>query len=320
MSNPILKTNVWQPIQLGDAKMIDNNDKVEEKLHEIEDSLREKFGVNQSVDEFQEGLSAEDISTMVDAGQMSEDEDGETTPIIKFDAAAAEEEAQARIQEMYDQAQAEIDQMQVQMQQAYEDAQNQGFEEGQKAGYEEGLAAGREDGAAQGHEDGYAQGHEEGLHSLDEERKALEAEYQEKMQALDEAYQQQIDEMEPKFIDILTSVYEHVLKIDLKNNREMIVHLISDAMKNIEGKTGFMVHVSKEDYPYVSMQKKELVAGCGVDVNEVEIVEDASLHKNECIIETDGGVFDCSLGTQLDALKDEIQLLAFQHTKPDWNE
>ena len=312
LSNQILKTTTWQPIQLGETMKIDNNSKVDEKLQKMDEAFQTKFSAGSSSGGFQEGLSAEDISAMVDASQMLDDED---SSIIKFDAAKAEEEAQARIQEMYDQAQAEIDQMKAETQEAYEKAQNEGFEEGRKAGYDDGLVTGKDDGLTQGHEEGFAQGHEEGLQSVEDQRQELEAEYLEKMDALESSYQKQLDEIEPRLMDTMTAVYEHVLKIDLKNNREMILHLINDCMKNVEGKTGFMIHVSKEDYPYVNMQKRDMVQGTGVDVDSVEMIEDASLHKNECMIETDGGVFDCSLGTQLDALRDELCMLAFQHTK-----
>ena len=40
--------------------------------------------------------------------------------------------------------------------------------------------------------------------------------------------------------------------------------------------------------------------------------EDATLEKNECMIETGNGVFDCSLGTQLEALNEELRLLSYE--------
>lgn len=71
------------------------------------------------------------------------------------------------------------------------------------------------------------------------------------------------------------------------------------------------MHVSKDDYPYVSMQKNHLtetaIGGQGV----LDIIEDITLRKNECMIETDGGIFDCGVGTQLEELTKRLKLLSF---------
>ena len=44
----------------------------------------------------------------------------------------------------------------------------------------------------------------------------------------------------------------------------------------------------------------------------MEIIEDVSLHKNECLIETEGGIFDCGLGTQLSELTRKLKLLSYE--------
>ena len=47
----------------------------------------------------------------------------------------------------------------------------------------------------------------------------------------------------------------------------------------------------------------------------VEVVEDLTLAKNECLIETDSGIYDCGLGTQLEEVKKKLMLLAFQRER-----
>ena len=42
---------------------------------------------------------------------------------------------------------------------------------------------------------------------------------------------------------------------------------------------------------------------------ELEIVSDATVEGNDCTIETDSGVFNCSLGTQLENLIKDIRSL-----------
>ena len=54
-----------------------------------------------------------------------------------------------------------------------------------------------------------------------------------------------------------------------------------------------------------------LIAGLTA-IENVELLEDVTLGKNECMIETGNGVFDCSLGTQLEALNEELRLLSYE--------
>ena len=60
------------------------------------------------------------------------------------------------------------------------------------------------------------------------------------------------------------------------------------------------------------MQKRELVKGTKMAIGNVELLEDVTLKKNECMRETGNGVFDCSLGTQLAALNEELRLLSYE--------
>lgn len=158
------------------------------------------------------------------------------------------------------------------------------------------------------------QGYSEGYAKAQAEAEAIRLEYKEKDEQLDLFYRQQIEELEPQMVDTISAIYEHILHVDFQSYREILGHLISDTLRKLEGGHDFMVHVSKEDYPYVSMQKKEILAGAVAANCNVEVVEDLTLEKNQCLIETDSGIYDCGLDTQLDALKRKLMLLAFQKT------
>ncbi|MCM1057614.1 MAG: FliH/SctL family protein [Firmicutes bacterium] len=156
------------------------------------------------------------------------------------------------------------------------------------------------------------QGYSEGYAKAQAEAEAIRQEYREKEEQLELYYKQQIEELEPQMVDTIAAIYEHIFHVELQSYREILGHLISDTLRKLEGGHDFMVHVSKEDYPYVSMQKKEILAGAVAANCNVEVVEDMTLAKNECLIETDSGIYDCGLDTQLEALKRKLMLLAWQ--------
>jgi flagellar assembly protein FliH len=43
---------------------------------------------------------------------------------------------------------------------------------------------------------------------------------------------------------------------------------------------------------------------------DIEVLEEASFEKNQCVIETDGAVFDCSLNVEMDNLIKKIKMLS----------
>ena len=155
------------------------------------------------------------------------------------------------------------------------------------------------------------QGYEAGQGKAQAEADAARREFQEKARQLEAEYQQQLDELEPKLVDTITSIYEHIFLVDLSNDRGILEHLISNTMHRLEGGGTFLIHVSREDYSYVAAQKEQILAGTASGIATVEIVEDMTLGKDECLIETDSGIFDCGLGTQLAGLKQKLMLLSW---------
>lgn len=156
------------------------------------------------------------------------------------------------------------------------------------------------------------QGYSEGYDRAQAEADAIRREYRQKEEELDQYYQQQIDELEPQMVDAIAAIYEHIFHVELSSYREILGHLISDTLRKMEGGHDFMVHVSKEDYPYISMQKKQILTGVVSANCSVEVVEDLTLQKNQCLVETDSGIYDCGLDTQLEALRQKLTLLSWQ--------
>jgi len=94
-----------------------------------------------------------------------------------------------------------------------------------------------------------------------------------------------------------------------KSKKDVIVHLIDSALHNLEKSKKIVLRVSKADIAIVSSKRsafiKELKEG-----TELEITEDNSLSANQCIIETDNKIVDCSLDAQLDSLREQIKMIA----------
>lgn len=191
-----------------------------------------------------------------------------------------------------------------------EELRQQAMEEiaGMKAEAEAQLSAERRKVLEEAKNQGYQDGLTRGMQEVEGQKRQL-AETEQKLR---KSYEEQIDQLEPRFIETLTGIYEHIFHVELSGYRDIIVHLIADTLRKTEGGRDYIVHVSKDDYPYVSMQKKQITSGVISSNTTIEIVEDVTLSRNQALIETDSGIFDCSLGTQLAELRQKLELLSYE--------
>lgn len=268
-------------VKQDNTRVIDSNERVASRIELLASVLQDTVSGDEGFEDgFLEGLNANKVEMLL----SDEPEVGEASSnVIKSAPSEPEIDTQALI-----------------------DAANSEAEEIRRAAQAEAEML-KEEIFREAKEEGYQAGYAEGIRKAE----AAQKEAEQLKISLKEKYSRQINELEPMFVDTITDVYEHLFKTSLSKSKDIIFFLIQDAVRNIEENKNFIIHVSREDYGFVSMQKKELLAGlAGSDT--AELVEDMTLKSNECLIETGSGIFDCSLETQLQGLKRELKLLSYK--------
>lgn len=283
MSN-ILK-GYW--VSVGDdARMVDSNNLVELKVKE-EEERRARLVAEQepldTEDDFTEGLPFENIDALVD-------EDAQTA-VIKSNANNELEEAMNQLQAARD----ELESIKAEAAQILEEAEN----EAQNI-------------KSQAFEDGKAQGYNEGYESGMAEVDSIKADLAQEKTALEEEYASMVEELEPNFVDTLTDIYEHIFKVDLDAYRNIVFHLVTEAINGSDANKNIIVHVSKDDYSDILERKEDILSETGILEDNIEFIQDASLAQGGGIIETVNGVYDCSLATELRELKRKLMILAYR--------
>ncbi len=281
MSRNLVIKQMYTFVDPEDKRVIDTNILMQKRMDELAEKMK------QSADEgFVAGLNAEEVQ-----GLLTDENDDAASGgnIIKAneDAAQILEQAKAEAANMVAEAQTQVMQMLKDARTEAEVEKNRIISEAKQQGYREGHL------------------------EAEAETEEIRREYAQKEKQLETAVEEQLQAMEPQLVDVITSVYEHIFRVELGSYREILTHLISTTLRKAEGGQEFIIHVSREDYSYVSMQRKQLLTSAVAGNSTVDIVEDLTLAKNECIIETDGGIFDCGLGTQLAELKQKLMLLAW---------
>lgn len=283
MSRNLLKRGYTCVVE-EEKRIIDTNTLMQKRIQEISTQLRQSE--NRGFQEgFVAGLPAENVSVLLEDGEGSEgnvlkanEDAGFILEQARQEAASLLEEAQAQAAGVLQNAR---NQAQQEKQRVLEDAKREGYEEGKQRAMQEGAK--------------------------------LQKEFDERKRGLEKEYQKLADHLEPQFIETITGIYEHIFHVDLQSYRDTLVYLIGTTMRKAEGTRNFIIHVSKDDYPYVSLQKKQLTPSEASGSSSMEIIEDITVNKGECLIETDGGIFDCGLGTQMAELRKKLILLSYEN-------
>ena len=283
----------WVRVTDEDKCVIDSNSLVADRIEEWENIRRAnaealpEFGEDgedgeEGEPEFVGGIEGEKLDALFSDGE------GSGNVIKAADAGPNLEEIEAQAQAMLDEAQEKVDEMMEDARREIEIKRANAYEECSKQGYDEGYQRGLSE--------------VEGMkQELAEKRRQLEAEFDE-----------MLENLEPRFVDTITDVYSHIFGVDLMDNRDILVHLVDSTLRKVESSKTFIVHVSAEDYPYVNMQKQTLMEGAVAGRGLIEIIEDIALAKGDCLIETDGGIFDCGISTQLEELNKKLQMLSYE--------
>jgi flagellar assembly protein FliH len=276
----------------SDARIIDNNDLSNRKIEAYQERelkrqrtrmmQEEGYEEGESVEDFVPGIGLEQIDQLTQDQNMLG-----SFPDPQFDMEAMQAEIDLKLQQAQEQAEMIINDAQQQAENIRNQAMDQGRQEGYDAGYQEGLAAVEQ----------------------------IKQETLQKQEELDKEYQQIVDELEPEMVDVLTQIYEHVFGVDLREDKGIILHLLKNTLSRIEPGNDLIVHISPDDYDDVMDEKDSIDACISSPSTTMEIIEDPLLKKNECMIESDSGVFDCSLGVELSELTRKLRLLSFDRKK-----
>ncbi|MBR0163362.1 MAG: hypothetical protein IJQ12_01680 [Lachnospiraceae bacterium] len=325
MANPNLVKSAYATEEKKNVRVIDNNARAEERILAAQREWMERMQKEQAQpvqetyddfgDEFDEGLNAEQLDMLTSdqnvvgtpedlAGDVSDDmfDDSYAQEPVPEQAPAPApppvvQEAAPAVSE--EEIEAILSDARAQAEQIIADART-------SAAQLTSLA----------HEQGFSQGLEEGRAKGEGEVKAaFDAEIEERTRQLEEEYQKRLDEIEPEMVDTLTRIYEHVFDVNLREEKKVILHLLQTTLSRIEPNGDFMIHASSADYDAIVDEKQRLREYITNPNAVLEVVEDPLLHENECMIETDGGIFDCSVGVELSELTRKLKLLAMDRRR-----
>ena len=158
-------------------------------------------------------------------------------------------------------------------------------------------------------QNGYYEGNEKAQEEMNIKQAQLEVELDNKRKELEQEYNNLKESIEPELVEVITDVFRKVTGVVAEDNQEIILHLINDVMHNADGSRDYVIKVSPDDYKFLVNNQGKIYCAMSREVN-IDIVEDATLERNQCMIETNTGIFNCSLDIELNNLIKNIKLLS----------
>lgn len=236
----------------------------------IAEKIKEYMKEHQEVDE----NYADEFSELIDCEKVEKLLEDKEEALGSVNQEEILEEARLEAERILDEARREADALK---RQAYDAAEKEGY----NAGFSKGI----------------------------EDTEKLKKDIVNQKNQIEQEYQKELSKMEPVLVDAIVDVVESVFQIQFAEKKDFVMHLLQATLNKIEGSKDYLVRVSKEDFVVLTENKSEIQSQLPRNAS-LEIVEDLTLSKNQCLIETDGGVFDCSLDTQLDSLTRDLRTLA----------
>lgn len=218
------------------------------------------------------------------AGVAGAEDTGEAEAMPDINA----EEILAKVQE---EADGILSQARMEAEQVLADAQAQA-----DAARAEAVQAGHDEGFQQGIADATAQ-NESLRREIEEEGNALRASFAEKEKNL-----------EHNLVDTICAVFEKVFAVSFADDKNVVLHLVDNALSNIEGSKQLLIRANEETAAFLQEKKPEMQDKVGSEV-QIDIITDNLQKDGMCTIETDGGIFDCSIDTELRNLTKRIRSL-----------
>ncbi len=227
--------------------------------------------------------------------QMLEEAQAQADQIVNKakEAAFAEvkrqsDEAQVIKTEAESKAQEIIQQAQVEASQIREKAESE-KEEIKKAAYDEGFKNGQET--------GFDTGKEEVTRLIDRSHKILEGVMNRREEILQETEQQ--------IVELVLLMSRKVVKIMSDNQKQVVMANVLQALKKVKGRGDVTIHVNFEDAKLTTDHISDFIKQVE-NIKGITVIEDSSVDKGGCIVETDFGAIDARISSQLTELENKI--------------
>ncbi len=163
------------------------------------------------------------------------------------------------------------------------------------------LEAAEREASKKGREDGREEGYKEGVAEAERLVGRLHL-------ILDRAMDKRaeiLQETEAQVVELVLLVAKKVVKVISENQKSVVIQNISQALRKLKTKSDVIVRVNLADLQLATEHVKDFVQ-MTENAKKMQIVEDSTVDRGGCVIETDFGEIDARIASQLNELEERI--------------
>lgn len=153
--------------------------------------------------------------------------------------------------------------------------------------------------------DGYDKGHEEGYQVGNQEAERLVERLHKMIEAVQDKRVDILNQTEGQIVDLVLLMTRKVVKIMSDNQKSVIMANVVQALKKVKGRGDVILRVNMADVKLTTDHIKDFISQVE-NIRNVSVVEDSSVDRGGCIIETDFGAIDARISSQLGELETKI--------------
>lgn len=155
----------------------------------------------------------------------------------------------------------------------------------------------KKEGFEQGHEEGYQKGNEEAQRLIDRLHNVIDAVQNKRQEILDSTEQQ--------IVELVLLMTRKVVKIMSDNQKSVVMANVVQALKKVRGRGEVTLRVNLEDVKLTTDHIKDFIREVE-NIKSITVVEDSSVERGGCIVETDFGAIDARISSQLSELETKV--------------
>ena len=152
-----------------------------------------------------------------------------------------------------------------------------------------------------GHAEGHAKGYEEGKAEVARLVDRLHTIITKAIEKRNEI----IEESETQIINLVLMIVKKVIKVISENQKNVVINNVVQALRKLKSRGDVVIRVNLSDLELTSEHVKDFMKMVE-HVKSITVLEDSSVDRGGCIIETDFGQIDARISSQLHEIEEKI--------------
>ena len=125
-----------------------------------------------------------------------------------------------------------------------------------------------------------------------------------------------IEESESQLINLVLQISQKVIKVLSENQKNVVINNVIQALRKLKGRGDVVIRVNLADLELTTQHTQDFLKSVE-NVKSITVLEDSTVDKGGCVIETDFGEIDARISSQLQEIEERILELAPIRTRSD---